>query len=1052
MRDVNRTLLKKHELGNAAFNNTEALAAELLKAKLFDAGWYASRYPDTHYSQLSPLEHFTRYGWALGRCPGPGFDPNEYCRRYPDVIASGLDPLLHYLRHGQEEGRQALVQDRYARLKPSLAVVVHAYHLDLVALLGERLAFFSEPFDLFITTPHAPDTPEIVALQQRFPGAEVVCCPNRGRDIAPFLQLLPSLQRYDWCLKLHTKQGVTAVAKQWRDALLESVLPAADDLRNLVAYLRSDSSLRLAGPRQLFMSQQAMQFGNRPWLEKLCPQLGVPLHEDWGFFAGSMFWFRPQALADVASLANTLTFEPESGAQDGQLAHALERLVGGVTVPQAERVVLLGHDASGRFDMQRWQQGMPLETTMPSRLLAASATSAPAAVKASATVSETAPATVSATQSLAGDLNLGAGTAIRGWLADRNSSEPRAAVIRIDGRHEIEVLANQFRIDLLENGLHEGRHSFEAYPPVEMVDGQRHSIELLDALTRQPVASGDACWAFKRSFSDFAGYLSHGVVDPYLPRPFREADKRCLATMENVADALVREAQSLEAPPLVSIVMPCFNRLDTIEAAVDSVRGQVYANWELLLVDDGSTDGTREWCDQQAAEDTRIQVIALGNNSGVSVARNQGLAAANGDYIAYLDSDNAWDPRYLAAMVAAFGREPTAQALYSGLYHYSGDTTEPAGVLFGPLNRALLFNKNYVDLNAFCHTRAAYERCGGFDETLPRFVDWDLIRRYSQLLRLCSVPVVLTHYYYGRATNTLTSNTAYIGYLEQVREATEHQWSSTTSAELSRGVSVIIPSYESLEDLRDCLVSLEALALGEKLEVIVVDNDSSPPVKTFLEEAQAAGRLKAIFNTCNYGFTHAVNLGMAAANSEHDLILLNNDAQVEPGALETMQQAARQLPECGLVVPQQILPGGTPTLTTHVPYADAEQPCDVNLSSHHGNILTPPLLHDGRVVEITFAPFFCVYIPRETYVRAGPLDAQFGRHYRSDRIYCDVVRHLLGLRIYHVSDACVVHKLQKSTRVLSGRSNSEFDLMFKKNQWDESTRRSLGFRKAVWDN
>ena len=85
-------------------------------------------------------------------------------------------------------------------------------------------------------------------------------------------------------------------------------------------------------------------------------------------------------------------------------------------------------------------------------------------------------------------------------------------------------------------------------------------------------------------------------------------------------------------------------------------------------------------------------------------------------------------------------------------------------------------------------------------------------------------------------------------------------------------------------------------------------------------------------------------------------------------------------------------------------------------------------------------------------MRAGPLDAQFGRHYRSDRIYCDVVRHLLGLRIYHVSDACVVHKLQKSTRVLSGRSNSEFDLMFKKNQWDESTRRSLGFRKAVWDN
>ncbi|WP_434986141.1 glycosyltransferase [Vreelandella zhaodongensis] len=1027
-------------------DSTELLAAGLVDAGVFNEAWYLQRYPDAQHSQLSALEHFLRYGSALGRCPGPDFDPDEYCRRYPDVATSGLSPLLHYLRHGRQEGRRATADESRFLLSPRLAVVLHAYHLPLVAVLGDRLEALSEPFDLFITTPHAEHTSEIAALKARFEGRKavqvsVVVCPNRGRDIAPFLHVLPRLQRYEWCLKLHTKQGVTAVAEQWRDALLDSVLPAQEELRRLLVTLRHDRRLCLAGPRQLFMSQLAMCFGNRPWLERLCPVLGVPLDEDWGFFAGSMFWCRPQALAGLASQVAALTFEPESGAQDGQLAHALERLVGGVVYPQAGRVLLLGHDTTGNFATLCWQTGMALETTMPSKLLASSP---------SKLVSSTPAGSVM--QALAGDLNLSGGTAIRGWLADRRSSEPRMALIRIDGCHEIEVLANQFRADLRDNGLHEGRHAFEAYPPVELVDGQHHYLELIDALSGQPLASGSAQWAFRRSFSDFAGYLANGLVDPYLSRPFREADKRCLAAMENVADGLVGEASHIASPPLVSVIMPCFNRMDTIAIAVDSVCAQVYANWELLLVDDGSTDGTRQWCEQRALEEPRIRVISLAENGGVSRARNDGLEAAGGEYIAYLDSDNHWDPRYLAAMVGAFQREPDAEALYSGLYQYAGHSETPSGVLFGPLNLSLLFNKNYIDLNGFCHTRSAYQRCGGFDVSLPRFVDWDLIRRYSRELRICSVPVVLTHYYFGRATNTLTANTELMGHLEKVRDKTGAFWTPCSTPALERGVSVVIPSYESLEDLGDCLDSLEALGLGDLLEIIVVDNDSSPPVKAFLQKAHAAGRLKAILLECNYGFTHAVNLGLEAANPGYDLMLLNNDALMEPGSLEVLQAAAYQLPDCGLVVPQQILPGGTPTLTTHVPYADADQPCDVNLSAHHCNVSPMSLLHDGKVVEITFAPFFCVYIPRETYRLAGPLDAQFGRHYRSDRIYCDVVRHLLGRRIYHVGEACVVHKLQKSTRALSDRSNSEFDLMFKKNQWDEATRRSLGFRKAVWDS
>ena len=80
---------------------------------------------------------------------------------------------------------------------------------------------------------------------------------------------------------------------------------------------------------------------------------------------------------------------------------------------------------------------------------------------------------------------------------------------------------------------------------------------------------------------------------------------------------------------------------------------------------------------------------------------------------------------------------------------------------------------------------------------------------------------------------------------------------------------------------------------------------------------------------------------------------------------------------------------------------------------------------------------------REVLHRAGGLDAEFGWPYRSDRIYSDVLRHIHGLKIYHVSKAEVVHKLQVSTKELAANSKDEFDLMFKQNQWDETDQKNF---------
>ncbi|RJX37292.1 glycosyltransferase [Paenibacillus pinisoli] len=99
--------------------------------------------------------------------------------------------------------------------------------------------------------------------------------------------------------------------------------------------------------------------------------------------------------------------------------------------------------------------------------------------------------------------------------------------------------------------------------------------------------------------------------------------------------------------PLVSVIMPAFNRARTLPAAIASVQEQSYGNWELIVVDDRSTDTTRKVVGELAASDSRIQYISNKRAKGVGGARNSGMLHAKGDLIAFLDSDDVWLPFHL---------------------------------------------------------------------------------------------------------------------------------------------------------------------------------------------------------------------------------------------------------------------------------------------------------------------------------------------------------------------------------------------------------------------
>lgn len=236
-------------------------------------------------------------------------------------------------------------------------------------------------------------------------------------------------------------------------------------------------------------------------------------------------------------------------------------------------------------------------------------------------------------------------------------------------------------------------------------------------------------------------------------------DAETPAPAEDVDPRLIAYARTVTAPSaeLFSIVMPTHNRAGVIANAIDSVIAQSYDRWELIVVDDGSTDGTGDMIRERYAAQVgegRIRLVE-GPHRGVSAARNAGLGAARGEWIAYLDSDNTWREHYLLITAAGFVANPERRTAYAGI-----DVHDAAGQRRFQRARTfdwdVLARRNYIDLNVFAHHRLVWEQLGGFDEGLRRLVDWDLIVRFTRLYPPKFSNVILADYKLCRSLGNIS--------------------------------------------------------------------------------------------------------------------------------------------------------------------------------------------------------------------------------------------------------------------------------------------------------
>ncbi|MCZ2341937.1 MAG: FkbM family methyltransferase [Bacteroidales bacterium] len=184
---------------------------------------------------------------------------------------------------------------------------------------------------------------------------------------------------------------------------------------------------------------------------------------------------------------------------------------------------------------------------------------------------------------------------------------------------------------------------------------------------------------------------------------------------------------------LISIIMPVFNGGDLVSRALDSVLNQSFPDWELLIVNDGSTDQTPVILEHYSTRDRRIRVFHHAPSRGVSVARNAAIAAARGDWIAYLDHDDEYYPDYLGQIwqyrqkggVLVFRYDLMEDRV--GHPHYGRFST------YDPSTRRHALQEEVIAVPlGVAHQRVLLDRVGGFDEHLRREVDGDLWRRLAR--------------------------------------------------------------------------------------------------------------------------------------------------------------------------------------------------------------------------------------------------------------------------------------------------------------------------------
>lgn len=350
----------------------------------------------------------------------------------------------------------------------------------------------------------------------------------------------------------------------------------------------------------------------------------------------------------------------------------------------------------------------------------------------------------------------------------------------------------------------------------------------------------------------------------------------------------------------VSIVIATWNRAASLRTALDSVVAQTWQRWEALVVDDGSDDETAVLVQAMAAGDPRIRLIQR-PHEGVCAARNQGIAAATGEFIAFLDSDNTWQPEFLHHMVCTM-QDSGIDAAYATL-----ETETPDGPRYRAqqVNRDILLATSHVDLNVLVVRATTLQEVGGFDPSLLRTVDYDLVLRLTAVTDLVHVPVIGVHYDNNEHDDRISLQHP-ATWADAVRLKNLINWNDLTAAPRDLElVSIVIPAGQRPKDtLARVKIVREELG-SQPWEIVVADDTvSRRTLNTLLPTLLLDSRVRYLRISHPHTFAFTADMGFSATRGGH-VLFLDFDVEPDPGTVTSMVEQARAMVGSYLLEPAQ---------------------------------------------------------------------------------------------------------------------------------------------------
>ncbi|MBO9186478.1 glycosyltransferase family 2 protein [Rhizobium sp. L80/93] len=368
-------------------------------------------------------------------------------------------------------------------------------------------------------------------------------------------------------------------------------------------------------------------------------------------------------------------------------------------------------------------------------------------------------------------------------------------------------------------------------------------------------------------------------------------------------------------PPLISIIMPVYNpELSWLEEAIESVRGQLYTNWELCIADDGSTtEGVKDVLEAYHARDKRIKVTYRTVNGHISEASNSALALATGEWMTLLDQDDLLTEDALYHVSRTLIANPGLDLVYS-----DEDKIED-GRRFDPYfkpdwNVELLRSHNMVcHLSTFRIERV--RAIGAFRRGFEGSQDYDLVLRFSEGLdpdRIAHIPRVLYHWrVHSNSTAQESGNKSYaaVAGRKALAEHLERLGIDATVEILDTGMcrtryglpqqlplaSLIIPTRNGLDLVRQCVTSILQATSYPAYEIIIVDNNSDDPATlAYFRDIATNPRIRVERDDRPFNYSALNNRAVEMSNGDY-VVLINNDIEViSPDWLSEMMSLAMQ--------------------------------------------------------------------------------------------------------------------------------------------------------------